>query len=854
MRKPIQSVLAALLTVLAAGTSARADDEELFTYGSVEPNVMILFDSSGSMSELLCTGSVCETRWVIAKRTVNTLLDNISGVRLGLMKFRSNGAAMLAPVGTAKATVQSLVNSMTQTSVGTPLGDSLYDSGRYFAGTYTGYASPIQYSCQKNYVILITDGEPNNDSRDPVSNVSQAMYTTDHSSTFAGLQKVVTHTIGINIAAAAALLQATASNGGGQYAGAENAAEIYTTIGAAFASIIADNYSFSTPTIPSMVVSGSDKVFLASFRPRLTLPTWPGFLKAFTKGAGGAVPTDPNTGLPLVSSLVWDASSLLSARAPSSRTITTVVAGAEQSFVTTNTAITAAALAVATTAERDKMIEFVRGTDKYDEDIDGNTTEDRQFKLGDIFHSTPLLLFPPPAGVSYDPNYAAFQSAAASRTRVVITGANDGMLHAFNEATGAEEWGFIPPDALDDLVDMTVLGTLHPYFVDGAPVAADVKTNGAWRTLALFGGRRGGRQYHALDLTNTTDPNYLWSFSHSRLGETWSVPAIGKVRMDDGTSRYVAFAGGGYDSASNNATGNSFFVIDLADGSRLWEYYNTGTGSNDDRQMNFSIPATPTILDLDQDGYVDRIYMGDVGGQLWKFDVSAPAAVTAGVVTNWTGKRLFAAVPAQANPPPAGPYAPAQAIYGSPAVARDVMGNLWVYIGTGDRNRVTSTSTNRFYGIKDNTTMANGATLTESDLVNVTSTDVTATQGWYFTLASTEKVIGGADVAESVVYFSSFTPTSTVTCTTTAGVAQLYAIQMNTGYAALDWNNHDYMTSSDSSEDRSETVGEGLPTEPSIFLEDGTATVVVGTSTGGIEQVVVPVDVGVQVLYWREVY
>jgi hypothetical protein len=224
------------------------------------------------------------------------------------------------------------------------------------------------------------------------------------------------------------------------------------------------------------------------------------------------------------------------------------------------------------------------------------------------------------------------------------------------------------------------------------------------------------------------------------------------------------------------------------------------------------------------------------------------------VVTNWTGKRLFAAAPAQANPPPAGPYAPAQAMYGSPAVARDAMGSLWVYVGTGDRNSINSSSTSRFYGIKDSTTMANATTLTESDLVNITSTDQASSQGWYFTLASGEKVIGAADVADNVVYFSSYTPTSTVTCTTTAGVAQLYAIQMNTGYAAIDWDDNDYLASTGSSEDRSQTVGQGLPTEPNIVVQDDAATVVVATSTGAVAQIEVPMNVGVQVLYWREVY
>ena len=53
----------------------------------------------------------------------------------------------------------------------------------------------------------------------------------------------------------------------------------------------------------------------------------------------------------------------------------------------------------------------------------------------------------------------------------------------------------------------------------------------------------------------------------------------------------------------------------------------------------------------------------------------------------------------------------------APALAFDPYGDVWVFIGTGDRNRPTSSSANRFYGIKDNTGMANGSTLTEANLV-----------------------------------------------------------------------------------------------------------------------------------------
>ena len=43
--------------------------------------------------------------------------------------------------------------------------------------------------------------------------------------------------------------------------------------------------------------------------------------------------------------------------------------------------------------------------------------------------------------------------------------------------------------------------------MDGSPIAADVKIGStpAWKTVVLFGQRRGGRNYYALDITNTTN-------------------------------------------------------------------------------------------------------------------------------------------------------------------------------------------------------------------------------------------------------------------------------------------------------------------------------------------------------------
>jgi len=458
------------------------------------------------------------------------------------------------------------------------------------------------------------------------------------------------------------------------------------------------------------------------------------------------------------------------------------------------------------------------------------------------------------------------------------------------------------------------------------------------------------------------------------MGETWSEPSMGKIKWTDGTDKYVAFVGGGYDTDDNNQSGKAFFMIDLATGDKLAEYYNDEVTIDDRQYMNFSIAANPTAIDEDGDGYVDLVYVGDVGGQLWKFeptvtqvtigvtwvdmkwasDVSgsvpptpcpthcwaydpdtqggSPEAVPLalrgtdlGYVSlddsisgTWgngskiggvdlkdltfisenattpttytyefldkdsllqtgdftkqfavdsstfslTGKRLFAADTVQPNTPVVEEYYPAQAIYGAPSVAKDDAGNLWVSFGTGDRNHPLNSSTNRFYGIKDNTTMTNANTLTESDLLEIDSNDTTVStsiQGWYFTLASDEKVLAAADTFNSTVFFTTFTPDSgsADVCGSGGGTAKLYAVKMQSGFAALDFTSTDNeaLTANYVGTSRWTKIGDGIPSKPAVMINpNGNPSVITGTTSQQISSEKVPDPALPQLLGWREVF
>ncbi len=919
-----------------------------------------------------CSGS--EPKIDIAKRVAANIVNNMQDVRFGVMKFRANGGEMVAPVGTDKATMVAAINMMDAPGgVGTPLGDQLYDAGQYYKGLYPGYSSPIQLECQPNFVIMVSDGMHTKYSKD-VRTEATLRFTEDHGSSFAGTQNVIVHTIGFDIAGDAVandILQATAINGGGNFFAAKNAAELELSLQAAIRRVIAATFSFANPVIPTTSLSGSDKAYVSSFQTDPVRPFWRGFLKAYQRGSDGLVPVDSG-GVPLDSALVWEAGQQLSLKSSATRLIFTSskdVSGKPvyQEFVKTNNKITPALLGLVESgpvgaAKWDAIIDFIRGIDSFDEDLDGNVTEERAWKLGDIFHSTPVLVSPPLLPLT-EQSYVDFKNANSGRTSVLIVGANDGMLHAFRESDGEELWAFIPPDLLDSLDDLTVRSGEHRFYVDSSPIAADIKVkvgaSDVWKTIVIFGLRRGGKSYYALDITDTEYPKVLWTFTDPKMGNTWSEPAIGKVKIEGSggkiEEKFVAFFGGGHYIAQNNDLGKAFFVVDLETGEKLWEYYNDGS-TGDLNYMNFSLAANPTAADLNSDGFIDRVYIGDIGGQLWKFDVSgatsglsttpsytyefldkdsvtlqrdftkkiaagalgfldfklasdvvgatppqscsadcyayAPNGGATGSIAprdlgyvgglnstvygsdtklenltlisengstgsggNWTGKRLFNVDTSQPNPPPLGEYFPAQAIYSAPAVAFDDRGDLWVYFGAGDRIHPLNASVNRFYGIKDDNPIG---TLTESDLKEVTSTVASvdsSVQGWFFKLGSDEKVLAAADVFNSIVLFSTFTPTSIVACDSGGGTAKLYAVQMVTGFAAVDFTTGYALVSTNGSVTRARTIGTGIPSKPIVIIDSsGKPSVITGTSNQEISNTPLPPVSLKWLIGWREVF
>jgi type IV pilus assembly protein PilY1 len=646
---------------------------------------------------------------------------------------------------------------------------------------------------------------------------------------------------------------------------ANNADDLSQALKTIVSHIQQQSFTFTVPSIPSVRLIDKDVVYISSFVPNST-PFWKGSLKAYQLNADGTLPVDQG-GNPLNSNLIWDASRNLATVDPNSRNIKTYVNNAMTSFTYANLAN--GDLAVSSDKDRADLINHIRGIDAYDVNGNKNTTENRDWKLGDIFHSNPVIVGAPSLFFE-DEGYSGpggFYGTNKNRAKVIIAGANDGMLHAFNADTGNEAWAFIPNSVLQTL---KLMKTNHTYYVDGTPKVADVwfdlngdnkKTADEWRTVLICGLRKGGKQYFALDITDTLDPKYLWEFPKStdsatlaKVSQSWSEPAIGKVKIEQGgrlVEKWVAFIGGGYDpydeKKPNQAiAGNVFYVIDIMTGNIIKEFYGLTF-------MMHSFPAPPAAVDTNADGYMDKVYIGDLGGQMWIFHVSFDA-INNTSNSQWYGERLFQA-PLALTP------LEKHNIYYQAAVAFDRQGNPWVYFGTGDRENPTDTSNpqERFYAVKDDGKDAYPRTEYNNTLRDVTnlntfSLDQTK-KGWFIRLQKDskrlEKVLGKPTVFNKLLYFTTYYYDQKDDPCQVAGDSNLYIVEYISGGGALSLD--DYLKGNPS--DRSVQIGEGVPSSPVITANmKGQGSVIIGTTAGQVYSTkVLSPTTAKEILYWREV-
>ncbi|TAN13149.1 MAG: pilus assembly protein PilY [Burkholderiaceae bacterium] len=569
---------------------------------------------------------------------------------------------------------------------------------------------------------------------------------------------------------------------------------------------------------------------------------------------------------------------------------------------------------------RENLINWTRGADVAAKVVNSNaggessappdaTITVRGSVHGDVLHSRPAV-------VNYGGQYGT----------VVFYGANDGLFRAINgnqpnnknDATrpygnctmssdcaiatqdssgiaitvppGGELWSFIPSEFYGKLmriyqnsVQLTLgqpaSSTMQPktYFFDGSP---GVYQNGG--TAYLFiPARRGGRLLYALDVSDPTKPKFMWKIDSTtpgfaELGETWSQS---KVAMVKGHTGPVLIFGAGYDTNQDNdpptpadSMGRGILIVDATTGKLLWSATGGGAGTSCTGNpctlagMTYSIPGDITLIDRDADGYIDRLYAGDTGGNLWRVDLRPEpiGSVTPDGVSQWQAS-LFAAL--------GGTGSPRRKFFFPPDVVVTKTFDAVVAV-TGDREHPLSGSPaddvkNRFYMIKDTNVGNDGSGWTPvrddtgttvdvkpDGLFNATSTPYdNSGSGYYVTLEGEgEKGVNAPTSFGGSVYFGTNRPLTNnpLTCKVDLGEARGYTVNFLSG--AKVWNHFD---------------GGGLPPSPvvgivAIELNDGTkmqqpfiiggggGQAADGTSALGVERAKIPIPTAKRRTFWYQ--
>ena len=448
-----------------------------------------------------------------------------------------------------------------------------------------------------------------------------------------------------------------------------------------------------------------------------------------------------------------------------------------------------------------EIINWARGEDIADED--GNPATTTRYAMGDPLHAQP-------AAVDY--------GTGGASDVIVYSATNDGYLHAIDADTGVELWSFVPKELLVNFGKLFVNPSekSKQYGIDGdiTPVVFDEDKNGQIDGLndfvyIVFGMRRGGDSYYALDVTNKTSPKLMWNVTYPEFGQSWSAPVISRVDTTEAalnSNKAVAIIGAGYNTVHDSQSAPGFddvdgagiFMLDLKTGATIWRAGADALANLTldvvGREMNRAFPSKIQVIDINGDGFADRMYAADLGGQLWRFDISAGEPASSLVAGGIIARLGFEGNTTPVNVGPS-------RIYNSPDIAliTDPQQNrryISVSIGTGYRaHPLNTTAADTFYSLRD-PDVFNGLSqadyntyniATPADLVEVSGklgTVITsANRGWKFTMPADQMVLSDSITFDDSVFFVGFSPAETglIECDPTLGRNFLYRVNVING-------------------------------------------------------------------------
>ena len=710
-----------------------------------------------------------------------------------------------------------------------------------------------------------------------LDDVASYLYTHDMVSYVAGFQNVMTYTVGVMTSLASnAYLTNTSNNGNGHknlydttnsnygdyHFTADSAEELSTAILAAVNSILTGTSTFTAPVVPVTRTMSGNKIYLALFTPQEG-NFWKGNVLKFGLDEDlniidkdGNVAIESNGAIKASAKPFWATINWANADYSTQdctgggcnyidntdRNIYTYLVSNDltndsNAFLATNSNLTAELLGNPTDGTS-TLINYIRGADALDEDGDGNFDENREVITGDVLHSEPVIF--------------EYRNSDGSSASYVFFGANDGMLHAVKDQTtsaggvethfGTEAWGFVPPNQLSQLKNL-IEGVSHSFYVDATPKIYFSDANGDGikdsgdQVILISGQRKGGDVYFALDITDPEVPIYLWKVDGttlSGLGESWSEATFGVVKTSDADTvgTPVMFIGGGY--SADNSLGKAIFAIRISDGAVVpqWQWY-TGHNMAIDSDITACIPSSINAIDEDSNGFIDKLYVGDMAGKIFRVGSFVDAATQDPLIfplcdeniNNWKAQIVFNANDADRK------------FYYPPRVTLEKGYDL-VFAGTGDREDACNTSSalDKILAFKDYhaTTNASGTPVpvTLADLVNTTSSTATPPvldgpagdvdtnghidNGWYFNMETGEKILAEGAVFYKTVYMTSFLPNSDPCLP--GGGARLYALGYKTGQPVIDFDAE--ADGEDVELEPYKDIGGGIPSEPVVVISE----------------------------------
>ncbi|MCG8472317.1 MAG: hypothetical protein MI742_10710, partial [Desulfobacterales bacterium] len=752
------------------------------------------------------------SRLSVAKQVVISLLRETDKVLFGLMVFNhEHGGRLVEACGSTLKTDGEGNQIIDNTNIidavrnlianaWTPLAETMAEAGRYFRGGHSyfngdfRYTSPITETCQKNYVIIITDGAPTKDDApilysphinymngNPICDYSNGGHYLDDVTAFlfeedvhamgAGTsyakQNIITHTIGFRLTHP--LLSSAAKRAGGDYYTANTSSALKEAFEQILNTIAEESSVFVAPVVPvnrTNPTQDSKHIYLAFFKPQQS-GEWLGNLKKYNIGANGKVldafhqlAANENGELKENIRSLWTTAAQNDGNQVTlggfgerilaqKRNIYTYQGSNPNLTHNSNQFIKSNNITYNTTAIPDDQIDAVRN---------GNAN----WQVGAIIHSTPVVV-----------HYT--NGAPGPEKSVIFFGTNDGLLRCVDDYNGKELWSFVPPEQLDRL--NLLLDDNHDYYMDGSPSIGygeliEGKKLFQPKLLAI-GERRGGNHYYVLDIETITSPKWKYQINPDilgaatdggeTLGQSWGTPTFCKIKKNATETEEVILLPGGYDSQQDlqtpeatDSVGRALFGVKQSDGTL--SSFNLNHGNWD--LMTHSITALNAI-DHDIDGITTRIYAGDMGGNVFVIsdDITLETQGNTTVALKKTPdgtwsykKRLFTTGGTK--------------IFYAPVSAKMKGSQRYLFFGTGNReNPFELTEKNAIYAIKHNWLNEN---LTKDDLTQIQNTDqnyaqdIVNSKGWYLKFTHRgEKLISPLHIYTGRIIFNTYTPPAT---------------------------------------------------------------------------------------------